>query len=400
MKEAVDGALDSCVKCGICTANCPVASFSFEFSGPKHMGPDLTRFRLDNKIPLEGQVDYCCNCKNCEVVCPSGVKVSLLNAYYKSQWKLIERDCNPRDKILARPHYLAKLGSFNVGLSNLMLDQGYVKGLLEKTLKVSRHRPLPAYQKESVIKWFNKGKSITSDKKVIYFLGCYTNYNETEIGKNVVRILERNGFEVMIPKQSCCGLPLMANGYLDAAIEQGRKNLASLLPLVKQGYKVVTSCSSCSLTLKSEYQELFGLAEAKQLAPFVYEFGEFLRELFEEHALKTNFKPLKKRVAYHAPCHLKVQGIGRPSVDILRLIPGFEIIDIGASCCGISGSYGFKKEKYEISMKVGQELFNKISEVSPDYVLTECGTCALQIRHGTGKEVINLPTIMAQAYES
>lgn len=400
MKYAVEGALDKCIKCGICTANCPVAAKSEAFAGPKHMGSELTRFRLDEKIPLEEQVDYCCNCRNCELNCPSGVKVSLLNAYYKSLWKAKNEKLNVRDNLLGRPALVAKLGTVNVGLTNFMLEKNVIKNIMEKTLGTSKQRAFPSYQKESFVEWFHKRKSVTFPKKVVYFVGCFTNYNIPEVGKSVVQILERNGYEVIVPQQNCCGLPLVTNGYLEEAKKQGQNNLTSIMQYVNKGYKVIASCTSCGLTLKSEYEEIFGLEQARELSPHVYDFNEFIWELFEAGELDTNFGHLEKKIAYHAPCHLKAQGIGSPALEILKLIPGLEVVEIDAGCCGLSGSYGFKKEKYEISMEVGKNLFDRIQEINPDYCITECGTCGLQITHGSGKEIIYPPMLILKAYEN
>ncbi len=398
MQKAVKGELDRCIKCGICTANCPVANNSEAFSGPKHMGPELTRFSLDKKNSLEEQVDYCCNCRSCELACPSGVKVSLLNACYKSEWKAGREKGSLRDNMLGRPELLAKLGSFHVGLTNFILGQQLTKSTLEKTLAISKHRSFPTYREESFDRWFRQRKPFTSDKKVVYFAGCYTNYNQPEVGRSVVQILERNGYQVIVPEQNCCGLPLVGNGYLDAAQEKAEKNLNSFLPYVSDGYKVIASCTSCGLTLKSDYEELFGLDNAKVFAANVYDFSEFLLELKEQGQLDTRFKPLPLKLAYHTPCHLKAQGIGQPSLDVLRMIPGLEVVDLDQGCCGLSGSYGFKKEKYAVSMNIGQNLFNKMREFNPDYGVTDCGGCGLQISHGTGKEVLHPAVLVAKAY--
>ena len=142
MKKAVKGELDRCIKCGVCTVNCPVAGQSDTFSGPKHMGPELTRFSLDGNNPLDEQVDYCCSCRSCELVCPSGVKVSLLNAHYKSEWKARRQKGSLRDNMLGRPNLLAKLGSFHVGLTNFMLNHQLTKNTLALSLAASRY-PLP-----------------------------------------------------------------------------------------------------------------------------------------------------------------------------------------------------------------------------------------------------------------
>lgn len=362
------------------------------------MGPELTRFRLDEKIELADEADYCCHCGNCEMVCPSGVKVSLLNAHYKSQWKKSKDKLNLRDNMLGRPGVLAQLGSFHVGLTNFMMGQDVIKFSMDKFLGISKEHSLPAYQKQSFTNWFKKREVKQAEKQVVYFAGCFTNYNAPEVGKAVVRILEHNGYQVIVPDQGCCGLPLMANGYMDAAKKQGAKNLRSFMPYVEQGCTVIINCTSCSLTWKSEYHELFGIEGAEKAGSQVYEFGQFLQELHARGELDTDFKSVPVKLAYHNPCHLKKQGIGKPFVDLLKLIPDLEIEDINQGCCGLSGSYGFKKEKYQIAMDIGSDIFAKVDEMNPDAITTECGGCGMQIGHGTGREVKSPVLFLERAY--
>jgi glycerol-3-phosphate dehydrogenase subunit C len=373
--------LDKCIKCGICTANCPVARASVNFAGPKHMGPEMTRFRLDNRLGLEGQVDYCCDCRNCEQVCPSGVKISLLNAHYKQQLKA-GRQVKLRDRMLSRPGSLAKMSNIHTGMSNFMLRRELVKAAMDKTLGISKFRSFPAYSNKSFVKWFKRHPVPDLPKQAVYFVGCSTNFNEPETGKSVVRILEHNGYRVIVPPQGCCGLPLAANGFLDEAAEQAKSNLEQLLPYVKQGLPVIAGCSSCSLSLKSEYNEFYHLKGAKELGEQVYDFSEFLRELYEKGELQTDFQPLPMKVAYHTPCHLKAQGIGQPALELLRLIPELQVVEVDEGCCGMSGSYGFKTEKYDISLKIGRRLFDRVKEIDPEWVATDCSSCGMQINHG------------------
>lgn len=399
MRQAAKGRLDKCIKCGTCVVSCPVASTTPNFTGPKHMGTELTRFRLDERIGLQEDVDYCCNCRSCEIACPSGVKVSQLNAYYKSLWKGEQEKVSLRDNLLGRPGLLAQLGSFHVGVTNFMLGKDLMKRVLDKSLAISQKRSFPSYQNESFADWFKKRKSLKSDKKVIYFVGCFINYNAPQVGKSVVAVLEHNGYEVIVPHQGCCGLPLMANGYLEKGKLQGNDNLTSFLPWVEKGYKVIISCTSCSLTWKSEYEELFGLETAAEVSAAVYDFSEFLLELHQKDQLKTDFKPLNLKLGYHNPCHLKAQGMGTPSLDVLDFIPGLNTVEIDQGCCGLSGSYGFKSEKYQISMEIGKKLFTKLKEIDPDYATSDCGGCGMQITHGTGIEAIHPAELLARAYK-
>ena len=125
---------------------------------------------------------------------------------------------------------------------------------------------------------------------------------------------------------------------------------------------------------------------------------EFLDIMEERGELSEDFAPIERRFSYHPPCHLRAQGIGLPSFNFLQRIPGLSIENLAAGCCGMSGSFGFKGDKYEISMKVGEKVFERIAEVGADTVVSDCGTCRLQIRHGSGRATCHPIEILAQAY--
>src|SRR5206468_12370611 len=139
--------------------------------------------------------------------------------------------------------------------------------------------------------------------------------------------------------------------------------------------------------LKGDYASLLTrhptLADAAhQVSSNTYDLGELLLELQENGTLNTKFATTKHRLAYHAPCHMKSQGIGRPWLRILRSVPGVEIEEIKADCCGMAGTYGFKNEKYQISMDIGRDLFRGVLAYKPELAVTECGSCKMQIEHG------------------
>ena len=136
----------------------------------------------------------------------------------------------------------------------------------------------------------------------------------------------------------------------------------------------------------------------KQAAANVYDLFEFLDILADKGELNTNFQSVSAKLTYHVPCHLKAQGFGVPAASILRDVPGVTVELADAGCCGMSGNYGFKGDKYDISMKIGEKLFSRIKEQAADSVICDCGTCRLQIRHGTQAKACHPVEILAKAY--
>ena len=211
--------------------------------------------------------------------------------------------------------------------------------------------------------------------------------------------MNANGYEVLIDKQfKCCGSPLVVTGFLDEARQHADNNVARILDWKRQNIPVVTPCTSCSLMLKEEYHELFGEEKFHEAATNVYDAFEFLEILQERGEFNDKFKPLNQKLLYHVPCHLKSQAIGLPAQDILEEVGGVKVQLADAGCCGISGNYGFRKDKYEISMKIGAKLFERVKQKDFDKVICDCGTCRMQIHHGTDVKPVHPIEVLAQAY--
>jgi glycerol-3-phosphate dehydrogenase subunit C len=149
--------------------------------------------------------------------------------------------------------------------------------------------------------------------------------------------------------------------------------------------------------IKREYGRLLYIPGSEEIAQHLFDLFELLANSKESGNLKTNFRQLPLKVAYFAPCHLRVLGIGLPALEILRLIPGLKIDNIEADCCGMGGTFGFKKEKYEISQEIGKDLAEAIDRSKPEIVLTDCEGCRMQIRHLTGLKVLHPIQILRDA---
>lgn len=400
MNSANRFALDNCIKCSICMANCPVARVSDKFAGPKQNGPDLERFRLIESAAVHPSTDYCSNCKNCDIVCPSGVNVSAMNC--KAKGELVALEGAPfRDQMLASVEMLGKIGCIAPTLVNWSTKSKPLRWLGQKLLGINAQMTMPRYARKNFYDLYNlkykTNKQDDSEHKVVYYPGCFVTYNTPEVGLALVEIMNANGIQVIVDQFNCCGLPLIANGILTKAETYAQKNIQKLQSYINRGYKIITSCPSCNLTLKQEYQELFSI-DTSSLNDKIIDVFEYLQSLAQQEKLNTNFNTLSLQLSYHQPCHLKALGCSIPSKEILGLVPGLLIYDLDAGCCGLSGSYGFKQEKYPISMEIGQDLFNAVKSKQVKQVITECGTCQLQIQHGTGAAVYHPIQVLAEAY--
>ncbi len=235
-------------------------------------------------------------------------------------------------------------------------------------------------------------------KKVAYYAGCFANYYYPQVGEATVQVLRKNGVEVVVPDQVCCGLPLMAKGNASGVHKNMTYNTKVLSRLVSDGYALVTTCSSCALFLKQNYPRLLDTEAAKQVSQNLYHITEYLLKLHEIDQLNTDFRPIFQTVFYHTPCHLRAQEINSPTVKVLQLIPGVTIKKISDECCGMGGAYGYEKANYELSKAIASKLYSEIEESPTDRIVTDCGGCRLQIEAGTGRKVDHPIILVKEAY--
>lgn len=376
-------------------AVCPVSRVTPLFPGPKHAGPGAERFRKPGDPSVDKWIDLCIGCHLCDLVCPSGVSISEMNLIAKAKY-LDEKGRPFRDWLLTHSYLFGQLGSFSSSVLNRLFQNGVVKWFVESILGIDRRRELPAYQSSTFRQWFKSHPS-KGQRKIAYFYGCYINTNEVEVGKATVQVLEANGFEVFLPPQECCGIPMLGNGDFNGARKMALKNVPSLLQAIQSGSDIIFSSTSCGHMIKHEYSHLLNIPGSEEVAKHTFDLFEYLRNLLESGNLNSRFKKLPIKAAYFAPCHLRSLGIGLPALEILRLIPGLQIDNIEADCCGLGGTFGFKKEKYEISQEIGKDLKEAIDRLTPEIVLTDCEGCRMQIRHLTGLKVLHPIQILRDA---
>jgi glycerol-3-phosphate dehydrogenase subunit C len=371
------------------------------FSGPKALGPDMERFRKEGVDSDTQWVEYCTGCHRCDVACPHGVNVSELIAKAKAQHKKSGVRA-VRDHWLARPALLGTLCSGTTPFSNAIMNLNLNRRLMSSFAHITSGRPFPRYSSKPLTK---ADGTVNSGQKVVFFPGCFIRYNNPELGRRVVELLRLNGFSVEVATASCCGMPSMANGDEAELMRCVEKNVEEMGTAVDREAPIVTACTSCSYALKGDYAHLPAgnsslAASAQKLSRNTYDLAELLTERLDAGTLRADFKAIPRRLAYHAPCHLKSQGIGRPWLGLLRALPGIEIEEIKAACCGMAGTFGFKSEKYPISMDIGRELFDGIAAYQPDLVVTECGSCQMQIEHGTGLKTRHPAEILLEACQA
>lgn len=396
--EFARASLDHCVKCTICETVCPVSAVTPLFSGPKFVGPQAERYRHGESV--DHSLDYCSSCGACTLACPQGVQIAELNSQARAVMKA-DHGMPVRDRLITQTTLMGTMMTPVAPIANAVLANKPIRTVVEKMFGVHRDAPMPPAQTQTLQGWLKKrGPRTTPATRgaVVFFHGCAGGYFEVETSKKSIEVLEYLGYEVLVPKQGCCGLAQQSNGLFDGATKSLLK-LCDDLRSAGGELTIVSSSGSCTGMLKHEAHEIMGVTDdrLKDVSTRIRDMMEFLLDLHDAGEL-PEFSPIEMTVPYHAPCQLKSQGMGMPALDVLRLIPGLTVVESGATCCGIAGTYGLKKEKYEVAQAVGKPLFEMVRDTNQDLALCDTETCRWQIQKGSGVRTEHPIWLVHKAY--
>lgn len=392
---------DKCIACTTCVVHCPVAEATNKFLGPRMIGPAYERFRMLG-LAEDPSLQYCSNCKNCDISCPHDVPVASLNMLARAA-QCRKKSPGLRDWVLAHGELQARLlQMIPAPLKNFGMLNPLTRAILDK-LGIDRRAPLPPFAPRTFRQLLRRLRQPECARKVLFFPGCFVDVYDPQTGVDMVWALNRAGYEVISPDDFvCCGLPMVANGYWEDAHSRADRNLGVLARWRREGVMALTGCPSCALMFREELPAFFPDLMARHGMGRLEDAQDFLLDCMEKGELgpdedSTAFKE-EQRLIYHPPCHLRAQGAGLPGLELLRRLPGITAENADAGCCGISGSYGFKKEKYNIAQEIGARLFERVRHSGASLAVSECGTCRVQIEHGTGFKAVHPVTILRQRF--
>lgn len=396
-----DNNFESCIKCTICTVYCPVTAVNPDYPGPKQAGPDGERYRLKRPYFYDEALKYCLNCKRCEVACPNDVKIG--DIIQAARIKYAAHGPTLRDSMLANTDFMGQIATRMAPIVNFSLGLKPVKYIMDKALKIDDRRTFPKYAGTRFETWYKKeaaAEQETFNRHISYFHGCYVNYNYPQLGKDLITVMNALGYGVrLLDREKCCGVAKIANRCIDQATRDGENNLRAIREAVGKGDPVLATSSTCCFTMRDEYPHLLHL-DNSDVRDSIMLATLFIFRLIDEGKTKIAFKKdYRKRIAYHTPCHMEKLGWTIFSTSLLRMIPGVEFIQLDSHCCGIAGTYGFKKENYAYSQGIGAPLFDQILESGCDFVACDCETCKWQIEMSTGIYVLNPVSVLAEAID-
>lgn len=356
--------------------------------------------RFDHKEIYE-VMDLCLSCKGCKSECPSNVDMAKLKAEFLQHY--YDAHGVPfRSRLIANFSRSSRLGSIFPGLYNFMV-QGAPGTLVKKISGFAVKRSMPTLYITTLRSWYKKHKKATGKKKVYLFCDEFTNYNDTEIGIKAILLLEKLGYEVLMPEHEESGRAWLSKGLLRHAQKIANRNIEIFSKLVSADTPLIGIEPSAILTFRDEYVDLASdelYPAAEQLAKHVFTIDEFLAmETDQGFINKESFITEKRVVKLHGHCQQKALSSVAHTVKILSLPQNYKVEVIPSGCCGMAGSFGYEKEHYEISMKIGElVLFPAVRNASEDMIIVAPGTsCRHQVKDGTGKKALHPVEVLWEA---
>jgi len=403
--DGMRGAADRCMNIGLCRKSttgvmCPsyIATRQEEHSTRGRAGalvkalsePDPKTALGDER--LHEILDLCLMCKACKSECPMGVDIAML----KSETMSHHHDVHGvplRSRAFGAIRTLNRLGAATAPLSNLPSRVPVVRRLLGRAMGIAPQRPLPVFTRRTLLRWFDARPvppTTPSQGEVTFLADSFTTFTEPGIGRAAIELLELAGWSVRLQSGGCCGRSSLSKGLIDNAGTKAAGLAAALVAGSEPGSPIVGCEPSCIFTLRDEHRALLpDDPRVRDVAGRVRQVEELVSAAVEDGRLRLRSDSwlAGRRIVYHGHCHQKAEVGTAATVAMLRRVPGVEVAELDAGCCGMAGSFGFEAEHYETSMTVGRDrLFPAIEGEPSTTVLAATGvSCRQQIAHGTGR---------------
>jgi Fe-S oxidoreductase len=343
-------------------------------------------------------VDQCylcdmCYMTKCPYVPPHPWNLDFPHLMLRAKAVKFRKAASFRDRLLSSTDAIGRLAAIPVVAQavNAANRSAPLRAVMEKAIGVHRERLLPPYAPTT----FRRGAEASAPHEVrngarapgkaAVFSTCYVNYNEPGIGHDLLALLDHNEIPyVVVEKEACCGMPKLEIGDLESVARLKQSNMPHLAKLAREGYAILAAVPSCTLMFKSELPLLFAEdPEVKLVSEAMFDPFEYFMLRHRDALLRTDFKRPLGKLAYHVPCHTRVQNMGQKTRETLQLVPGTQVTTV-ERCSGHDGTWGVKTEHYADSMKIGRPVFRAMAEADPDYISSDCPIAARQIEQGIG----------------
>jgi FAD/FMN-containing dehydrogenase/Fe-S oxidoreductase len=353
---------------------------------------------------LHGILDLCLECKACKSECPLGVDMAALKSEALAAYH-DQHGVPLRSRVFGSIRALNRLGSAAFPLSNLASGWRPARLLAERWLGVTSARPLPAFQRQDLRRWVRQRPAPARPAtrgELIFLADSFTTFTEPSAGRAAIELLELAGWKVRFEDTGCCGRASLSKGLIDQARRMAAGLAARLGDAAARGVPIVGVEPSCLMTLRDEYAALLpGDPRARAVAAATRLPEELLLEAIADGGLvlPPDSAVSGRRVLFHGHCHQKALAGTAATTALLRSVPGADVTEVDAGCCGMAGSFGFEAEHYDLSMRIGElRLFPAIRAEADDVIIAATGvSCRQQIAHGTGRPAQHPLEIVQQA---
>ncbi len=362
-------------------------------------------------------VDHCylcdlCYLTKCPYVPPHEWNVDFPHLMLRAKANGFKRGrARRRDKLISSTDSIGSFASIPIvaGVVNATNRNEHTRALLESALGIHANARLPEYHSKTLSKR-TRGRRpgehevVPTDRttgKVAIFATCYGEYNEPQIGEDLIAVFEHNGIPTMVvPNTVCCGMPKLELGDLESVGRLKDHNIPLLAQLVDDGWDIISPVPSCTLQFKQELPLMYPEDEAvKRVMNAFFDPFEYLALRDKAGLLKTDFAQGIGKISYHVACHQRVQRIGLKTRDILSLIPDTEV-DAIERCSGHDGTYAVKQEFHDVSMKICKPVVNRVRKAEPDAYTSDCPMAGQHISAGLadGSATQHPISLLRQAY--
>ena len=413
-RKEMERVFDLCHGCRLCFKFCPSFPTLFDYVD-QHDDQDAGKMTPAQQDQV---VDECFQCKLCYVMCPY---IPELHEWALDFPRLMLRadamrrangQVSARDKattaIMGRTDAIGTVATTpGLGVvTNVVMGSkpgSLVRKVVEKTAGISSVRMLPPFAKTRFTTWFKKRPKVRLTKRqaqVAVFPTCLVEYQDPNIGKDLVKVYEHNGVECSIAGDAgCCGAPFLHSGDIDSFTKVAVRNVKMLADEVRAGNDIVVPQPTCSYVLKKDYVDYVGGPDATLVSEHTFDAAEYLVKLHkgEDTTLDTEFKgEIPETVTYHTPCHLRAQNIGLKSRDLMKLTGAK--IKLVQQCSGIDGMWGLRAENAHLSLPIGEKLGQMVKDAGGDVVAGDCHLANIAINEQTGNKPVHPLQMIARAY--
>lgn len=344
-------------------------------------------------IEIKEVMDLCVSCKGCSTECPSNVDMTRLKAEFEYQYQK-SNGVPLRSRLFAYINELNTMASFAPWLFNFTVQNSFFSSAIKLLFKVAPERSIPTIAKQSLRRWFKaySGNEIANPIKEVYlFIDEFTNYNDVEIGQKAIQLLNRLRYRVHIVEHDESGRAAFSKGLLDKAKKHANRNVKVFSTLISTDRPLVGIEPSCILSFKDEYPLIVDKAlvqDSLHIKEHTFIIDDFIaEEISKGNISSTSFHADRKQIMFHGHCHQKSLSDQSNSIKLMSLPVNYDIELIPSGCCGMAGSFGYEKEHFELSQKIGElVLFPAIRRARTDTIVCATGTsCRHQIKDELGK---------------